>query len=313
MNTKDKIIKAFQKPSKVFFIVICKLFGWWMSDKLYLSILYRMLFGRKLDWEHPSTFCEKLQWLKLYNRRPEYTTMVDKAAVKKYVADIIGEEYIIPTLGIWDSPEDIEWEKLPNRFVLKCTHDSHSAIIVKDKEKLNKEETCKKLAKSLKKDYYKVSREWSYKNVPHRILAEAYLEPKPFTNDLPDYKFFCFNGKVKFVLIASDRNNPNEAVKFDFFDSNFNLLPFDQGFPHAKVIPSKPNNFEMMKKVAEMLSKDIPQVRVDLYELGEHVLFGEYTFFDSGGFASFKPHEWNQIIGDMLVLPNLKRGEGGNQ
>lgn len=298
---------ALKQPSATFYAAVCKLFGRFMSDKFYLSLLYKMTFGSKLNWEHPSTFSEKLQWLKLYNRRPEYTTMVDKAAVKKYVADIIGEEYIIPTLGIWDRPEDIEWEKLPNRFVLKCTHDSHSVIIVKDKEALNKEEACKKLAKSLKNDFYRVSREWPYKNVPHRILAEAYLEPKPDTNDLPDYKFFCFNGEPKFCQVVSGRGS---QLCFDFFDKDWVHQSFHEPriYPFAETEPSKPKNFEKMLDLARQLASDKPFARIDFYDLHDNVYFGEITFFPAAGMGGFAPEDYDGLLGAMITLPGCKWG-----
>lgn len=279
------------------------LIGSIIPDKLYLSLKFYKNFKRFPNWRKPKTFSEKLQWLKIYDRRPEYTTMVDKYAVKKYVASIIGEEFIIPTLGVWNRPQDIDWDSLPEKFVLKCTHDSGTVIIVKDKSKLDKVDVMKQLSLCLKRDFYSVTREWPYKNVPKRILAEKYIELKPEIKDLADYKFFCFNGEVKGLLVATERQNPDEEVKFDFFDADFNHLPFRQGHDHAQMTPPKPRNFELMKKAAAQLSKGYPHIRVDLYDLNEKVLFGELTLFHFSGMVPFEPEEWDIRFGDMLALP----------
>lgn len=276
-----------------------------LPDKWYLSLKYYKEFGRFPNWKDPQTFSEKLQWLKLYDRKPEYTMMVDKYAVKKYVADIIGEKYVIPTLGLWDRPEDIEWDKLPNQFVLKTTHGggNEGVAICYNKSTFDRQKAISLLNKDLRTDLYVVWREWPYKNVPKRIVAEKYIEPNPETNDLSDYKFFCFDGKVKGLFVATERQNPNEEVKFDFFDADYNHLPFRQGHDHAKVTPPKPKNFELMKQLAEKLSKGIPHVRVDLYDLGDKVLFGELTFYHFSGLVKFEPEEWDYKIGEWLKLP----------
>ena len=276
-----------------------------LPDKAYLSIKFRKEFGRWPNWDNPQTYSEKLQWLKLYDRRPEYTMMVDKYAVKKYVADIIGEEYVIPTLGVWDKPEEIEWDKLPNQFVLKTTHGggNEGVVICRDKNSFDRQKAINLLNKDLNTDLYKVWREWPYKNVPKRIIAEKYIDPNPETNDLSDYKFFCFNGEVKGLFVATERQNPNEEVKFDFFDENYEHLPLRQGHDHAKITPPKPRNFELMKSLSEKLSKGFPHVRIDLYDLGDRVLFGEITFFHFSGLVKFEPEYWDKHFGDMLTLP----------
>ena len=276
-----------------------------LPDKAYLSIKFCKEFGRWPNWDNPQTYSEKLQWLKLYDRRPEYTMMVDKYAVKKYVADIIGEEYVIPTLGVWDKPEEIEWDKLPNQFVLKTTHGggNEGVVICRDKNSFDRQKAINLLNKDLNTDLYKVWREWPYKNVPKRIIAEKYIDPNPETNDLSDYKFFCFNGEVKGLFVATERQNPNEEVKFDFFDENYEHLPLRQGHDHAKITPPKPRNFELMKSLSEKLSKGFPHVRIDLYDLGDRVLFGEITFFHFSGLVKFEPEYWDKHFGDMLTLP----------
>ena len=274
-----------------------------LPDAVFLRLIFRLNMGKRLNLKHPQTFSEKLQWLKLYDRRPEYTVMVDKYAVKDYVASLVGEKYIIPTLGVWDIPEDIEWDKLPNKFVLKCTHDSGGVIICQDKSTLDKDAAIKTLKKALLNNYYIYTREWPYKNVPRRIIAEKYISPMEGKNDLPDYKFFCFDGVVKALFVATERQNPDEDVKFDFFDADFNPLPFRQGHDHAKEMPQKPRNFEIMKEAAAKLSKGIPHVRVDFYEIGDTVLFGELTLYHFSGTVPFEPAEWDKRFGDMLTLP----------
>lgn len=272
-----------------------------IPDKLYLQLLYRRLFDKKLDLNNPQTYNEKLQWIKLYDRRPEYTTMVDKYAVKQYVANRIGEEYIIPTLGVWEKPEDIEWNKLPYQFVLKCTHDSGGLVICKDKSKLDKDAAMDKLRKSLRRDYYKASREWPYKNVPRRIIAEKYMEDSKL-GDLPDYKFFCFDGVVKALFIGTERGTGD--VKFDFYDADFNHLDLVQTHPMSGKILPKPENFDLMKELASKLSIGIPHVRVDFYNINGRIYFGEMTFFHHGGVIPFHPEKWAYTFGSWIKLPN---------
>ena len=274
-----------------------------IPDKLYLELKYRMVMHKKLNLKNPKTFNEKLQWLKLYNRKPEYTIMVDKYAVKEYVASKIGEEYIIPTLGVWDTPDEIEWESLPNQFVLKTTHGGGNlgVVVVKDKISIDKGLAIRNLSNAMKLDLYKRNREWPYKNVNKRIIAEKFLEDKE-TRELRDYKFFCFNGEVKALFIATDRQTREEPY-FNFFDADFNSLDFKQGHPRNEVLPAKPKTFEKMKEIATILSKGIPHVRVDLYEVNGAIYFGEMTFFHFGGVVRFEPEEWDYKLGEMIKLP----------
>ncbi len=279
------------------------------GDKTYLEVRFFLLMGKKLNLKDPQTFNEKLQWLKLYNRRPEYTMMVDKYTVKQYVAGIIGEEYIIPTLGVWERPEDIEWGKLPNRFVLKTTHGggSNGVVICKDKSSFDKEAAIKKLNKNMKNSDWRIGMEWPYKDVPHRIIAEKFIAPSLDIKDLADYKFFCFDGVVKGLFVATERQKVGVDVKFDFYDENFNHLPFKQGHDNANPYPQKPRNFELMKELASKLSIGHPHVRIDLYDVGDRILFGEMTFFHFEGTVPFRPEEWDKLFGDMLKLPCEKR------
>ena len=225
--------------------------------------------------------------------------MVDKYEAKKYVADLIGDEYIIPTLGVWDRVEDIDFESLPNQFVLKCTHDCGGLVICRDKSELNIEEAKKKLKKALKNNFYYLYREWPYKNVKRKILAEEYMEDS-LTGDLRDYKFFSFNGSVKIMLICSNRN---KSVKVDFYNKNFEHLDCRLVYPNSTVEIKKPQTYDKMWELAEKLSKNMPELRVDFYEVNGKIYFGELTFFPAAGFGKFEPEKWDSILGNWLELP----------
>lgn len=275
-----------------------------IPDRLFLELLFPLRTGYKLDLNNPKTFNEKLQWLKLYNRMPEYTKMVDKAEVKNYVADIIGKEYIIPTLAVYDSVEDIDFDALPDQFVLKCTHDSGGIVICKDKSKINQKATIKKLLKCLNRNYYYLNREWPYKNVSSRIIAEQYMEDDVSTSlGLNDYKIFCFNGKVRFFKIDFGRFIEHHA---NYYDTNLQLLPFGEAScpPIPNVCFQIPSNIYEMFSLAERLSFGIPFVRVDFYDVNGHIYFGEITFFPASGMGNFIPNEWDRKLGNMILLPN---------
>lgn len=276
-----------------------------LKDEQFIKLQWRNSMSYPLDLEHPKTFSEKLQWLKLYNRQPEYTIMVDKIKAKEFVASQIGEEYIIPTLGVWDNPDRIGFDSLPDRFVLKCNHNSGTGMyICKDKTKMDISKVKAGLRKGLNENYYLKNREWPYKDVPRRIFAEAYMEDE--YGELRDYKLFCFDGKVRALFIATDRSKGEHAVKFDFFDENFNHLPFTNGHPNADVTPKKPESFEEMKHLAEKLSKGIPHVRIDFYDVNGKIYFGEMTFFHWSGMKPFVPEEWDYRFGEWLSLPDEK-------
>ena len=274
------------------------------GDETYLKVRFRLLMGKRLDLKNPKTFSEKLQWLKLYNRRPEYTMMVDKYAVKEYVAGIIGEEYVIPTLGVWDRPEDIEWDKLPNRFVLKTTHGggSNGVVICKDKSTFDKYKAIRILKKNMQESDWRIQMEWPYKDVTHRIIAEQFVSPSPDVKDLYDYKFFCFDGEVKFFKIDFNRQSNHRA---NYFDRNGMLMPF--GEVVCPPVPDKnieiPSNLQEMIKLAERLSQKEHFCRIDLYNIKEKVYFGEITLYPAGGFGKFVPDNFDELIGNMLILP----------
>lgn len=273
-----------------------------LSDEEYLKKRFKIEVGMELNLNTPRTFNEKLQWLKLYDHKPEYTAMVDKYEVKKYITQMIGEEYVIPTLGVWDEFDDIDFDVLPDQFVLKCTHDSGGLVICRDKKIFNRAKARKKIEKSLKNNFFYSGREWAYKDVKPRIIAEKYMEDYE-TQELRDYKFFCFNGICKALFIASDRQTDGVETKFDFFDSNYNHLDINNGHPNANVIPEKPKNFELMKQLAEKLSAGIPHLRVDFYEVNGKAYFGELTFCHWSGMVPFEPIEWDYKFGEWIELP----------
>lgn len=271
----------------------------WLSDKHCLYVLYWARTGKRLDLKNPRTFNEKLQWLKLYDRKPEYVKMVDKYQAKNYIAAKIGQKYIIPTLGVWDRFEDIDFDALPDQFVLKCTHDSGGLVIVRDKVKLDKVEAKARIDASLKQNYYLHGREWPYKDVPRRIIAEKYMEDT-VDDALTDYKFFCFHGVPKIMYISKDRGNDPRT---DFFDMEFRHLPIKVRDPNAEVTPRKPEQFEEMRQLAEQLSSGIPHLRVDFYLVNGNIYVGELTFFHTSGLTQIQPAEWNMRMGSWIQLP----------
>lgn len=276
-----------------------------IPDRQYLKWMFRLKMGYKLNLDNPQTFSEKLQWLKLYNRKPEYTQMVDKYEAKKYVANIIGEEYIIPTLGVWDKFDDIDFDTLPSQFVLKTTHGGGNTgvVICRNKTLFNKDEARRKLNKSLKMCIYKNFREWPYKNVKKRIIAEEYIEVRG-QQDLPDYKFFCFNGEPKYCQVIAGRSTGITTI--DWYDKEWKHQPFHEpkDYPFSNKIQHKPNCLNEMWNFAAKLSEGQPFLRVDFYEINNQVKFGELTFFPTSGMGGFKPEEWDYKFGELIKLPN---------
>ena len=278
-------------------------FGVILPDPIYLRLIYYLYIGKRLHIKSPKTFNEKLQWLKLHDRNPEYTTMVDKVEAKNWVAERIGEQYIIPTLGVWDRVEDIDFDALPDQFVLKTNHDSGGVVICKDKNKLDRSLARKKLAKSLKRDFYAYGREWPYKNVPHKILAEQFISSSAVehTDDIPDYKFMCFNGRVECCFVCTDRNS-QDGLKVTFFDRSWRLMPFMRHYPASQKEIPRPHNHDKMIELVEKLSVGLKCVRVDFYEVGDAIYFGEMTFYPGSGFEEFSPEEWDYKLGQLIKL-----------
>lgn len=304
MSKINTAIRQLRTDRGEFMASIISNFFRWLPDATYLKLLYRFKMGHRLDLKNPQTFTEKLQWLKLYNRKLEYTKMVDKYAVKEYVAKIIGEEYIIPTLGVWDKPEDIDWDSLPNQFVLKTTHGGGGGgvVICKDKATFDKTTAIAKLKESMTSDIYSGLREWPYKNVPKRIIAEKFMAPEksPAPKDLLDFKFFCFNGEPKFLYVS---DSPSHSLAF--LNTDWTLTDFGRDDYHPlNKIPKKPENLEEMLAIARKLSAGIPHVRVDLYNIDKHIYFGELTLYTGSGYIPFNPKEYDGKIGDLLTLPN---------
>lgn len=273
---------------------------WFVSDETYIRLRYERFMGKKLNLKNPTTYNEKLQWLKLHDRRDIYTIMADKDAVKEYVSNIIGEEYIIPTLGVYKKFSDIDFSTLPKQFVIKCNHDSGGVVIVKDKTKLDKEKAAEIINNSMRKNFYFAGREWPYKNIKRKIIIEPYLEDKKY-NELRDYKFFCFNGKFRLMFIATGRQSKKETC-FDFYDDKFKHLDIINGHPMASKIPEMPINVKKMAQFAEKLSKGYPHIRVDFYEVNGKVYFGELTLYHWSGFIPFQPEEWDYKMGDWIDL-----------
>lgn len=280
--------------------------GFLFSDKVYLSLRYRCQMGHWIDWKHPKTFTEKLQWLKIYDYKPEYTQMVDKLAAKDYVAARIGEKYIIPTLGVWDKVEEIDWDALPDQFVLKTTHGGGSCgvVVCTDKSQLDKEKAIKKLETSMQTNAGETYRERPYLNVPRKILAEKFIAERKLStslqhNELPDYKFFCFNEEPKFLYVS---DSPNHELAF--LNTDWTLAPFGRkDYKPLQNIPPKPENLDEMLDIARRLSHGKAHIRVDLYNVGGHVYFGELTFYTGAGLIPFTPEEYDKVLGDMLKLP----------
>lgn len=272
-----------------------------LSDKHYLQIRFWLRVGYWPNLDHPRSFNEKLNWLKLHDQHPEYTMMVDKATAKDYVASIIGKEYIIPTIGIWDSIEEIDWELLPNQFVMKNTGDSGGIVVCKDKKSLNIEAAKAKLTKGIEVDYYKYNKEYPYKEVRNRIIVEAYMEDE--SGQLQDYKIHNFNGIPKFTLVCGNRFSTTGLTE-DFYSLDWQLMEVRRpNHPNAKTRTIKPVKLEEMYRLASILSKDIPFVRTDFYIVNHKIYFGELTFFPASGMGKFIPEEWDYKIGELLKLP----------
>lgn len=294
--------KIIENPRRIINILAARGMLKFLPDEQYLKLRYWAAFGRKLDLDNPVRFTEKLQWLKLHDRNPEYSRMVDKYQAKKYVADIIGENYIIPTFGVWDSFDEIEFDKLPARFVLKCTHDSGGLVICKDKDKLDKKKTKEKIEKSLKNNYYLWGREWPYKNVRPHIIAEQFmLDSKE--SDLIDYKFYCFNGEPKYCQVIKNRSSMETIDFFNMAWEHQNFTGIGVPLKPQSTLPIQcPRSFKEMKEKAHILSQKMKFVRIDFYEINEKMYFGEITFFPASGFGKIAPEEMDLVLGDLLKI-----------
>lgn len=278
--------------------------GWlnWVPDSLYLKVLYRVIMGRKLNLKNPKEYNEKLQWLKLNDRKPEYSTMVDKYEVRGYIGDLLGDKYLIPCLGIYDSVDDIDIDALPDKFVLKCTHDSGSVEICKDKSSFDIEGARHRLSQAMKRNYYATYREWPYKYVKPRIIAEGYLEGDG--GDLKDYKVMCFNGEAKIIEVHENRFVEGKVHTQTFYDREWNIVPLTQIETVTVDRPGeRPRQLDEILRLSELIAKNMYHARIDWYIEGDKIYFGEITFFDGSGFESFSTPEMERMLGDMINLP----------
>lgn len=272
-----------------------------IPDRWYVMLRYRMKLHRWPDLKHPKLYTEKIQWLKLYDRKPQYTQMVDKYEAKKYIAQIAGEEYIIPTYGIWDTFDEIAFDQLPERFVLKCTHNSGGVVVCLDKKSFDFEKARQVIESCLKENYYWHSREWQYQNVKPRIIAEEYLYDAEYPDEsIMDYKFLCFDGQPKLLYYAEENTDDPYS---DIYDMEFRKLDLQFPEPNSPITASKPENFEKMKALAEKLSKGFAHLRVDFYDVNGKLYVGELTFYHCAGIFEIKPEKWDRILGDWITLP----------
>lgn len=308
--TKDrlhKIKKIIMRPEIIVFN-ICNYdnyqFAPFFSDRFYIKCFYKRYMRKKLNLNNPQTFNEKLQWLKLYNRYSEYTIMADKANGKKFISDKIGHEYLVPTIGVYESVDKVPFSELPDKYVIKCTHDSGSTFICTDKNSFEIDKVKFELSKKLKRNYYWASREPQYKNIKPQIIVEEFLCDEYGHYPL-DYKFFCFGGKVRFFKIDFNRFSNHRA---NYYNRDFVLQDFGEKFlaPDPSIKMDRPEQFDKMVEIAEKLSKDMPFLRVDFYYINKCIYVGELTFFPAGGVGPLT-EDGDEIMGELLVLPKKKR------
>lgn len=300
-----KIFNLITKPSYRFEVLDRRGFYNSMDDEKYLKRKFKSVTGKELNIETPTTFNEKLQWLKLNNREDVYTVMADKVAARDFVAEKLGEEYLIPCIGVWDNADDIDFDKLPDKFVLKCNHNSGVGMcICKDKSKLDIEKVKNELKKGMAQDYYITNREWPYKNIPRKIIAEQFMENKEEgIEGLRDYKFYCFDGNVDYLYISEGLDDHHTA-KISFVTTDWKLADFKRtDYANFTNLPEKPKKFDEMLSIAKELSKGFPFLRVDLYEINGKIYFSEFTFFPCSGYMPFEPEEWDYKFGEFIKLP----------
>jgi hypothetical protein len=273
----------------------------YLPDKMYLQNYWKERMGYYMDFDHPQTFNEKLQWLKLYDRNPQYTVMADKVAVKDYVSNLIGMEHIIPTLGVYDNFDEIDFNTLPEQFVIKCSHDSGSVVVCKDKAALDVDKIRESFTKSLKSNWYEIGKEWAYKNVQPKIIIEQYMQDCR-QDSLTDYKFYSFNGEPKFLYVSYNLSDHENAF-INYLTIDWQSTPFHrQDYKENPNLPVKPKHYDQMVKFCRLLSKNIPFVRVDFYEINSIVYFSELTFYPGCGMTPFIPNEWDNKVGEYITV-----------
>lgn len=272
-----------------------------IPDFLWIKIQFRRRMGTWPNLNNPKTFNEKIQWLKLHDKNPLYTTLVDKLSVRNYIADTIGEKYLIPLLGVWNNFDEIDFSALPPQFVLKCTHDSGGLVICSNKAKLNIDSARKKINNCLRFNYYWALREWPYKNVKPRIIAEKFMANNSAT-DLLDYKVHCFNGLPKFILVCSNRNSKN-GLNEDFFSPDWEKMDLHRpAHPNSEMTIQRPKKLDEMLSLSKRLSKNFRFLRCDFYEINGKLFFGEITLYPSSGMQKFVPDSWDSILGTWTNL-----------
>lgn len=276
-----------------------------VPDEIFLRFKYFFVFKRWPNYRYPKMFSEKLQWLKLNYRDPSHVKLVDKIKVKEYVKNCIGEEYIIRTLGVWDSFDEIDFDTLPNQFVLKCTHDSGSIIVCKDKASFDFKKAKEKIGYFLKRNYYWEAREWPYKKVKPMVMAEEFLFEKE-GEAISDHKFYCFHGKPELYMIKTNVDTEFSETYYDFFDMDGNFLKTDELEEGNDILPKISSNFGQMKELAEILAHDFPHIRVDFYDVNEKIYFGELTFFPDAGFDNEFTKDWDLKLGELIKLEEVK-------
>ena len=299
-KAKRKIIKTYKK-----YFTVSHPETYILSDKSFVKKLYKERIGKKINFSHPKTFCEKQNWMKIYDRKPIYTVMVDKYLARDFVAERIGDEYLVPLLGVWNNANDIDFSSLPDKFVLKCNHKSDVTICT-DKAKIDEEKIKEKLNEQLKLDYYIRKREWPYKNIPRKIICEKYMENTDGTEPL-EYKVLCFNGIPEYVLVISGRFGDKEMT-IDTYDMEWNYTDLINGdCPLSGNIFKKPEYLNEIYQISKKLSENTPFLRVDFNFWNNRLYFGELTFFDAAGFEHYKPEIWNYKLGSMINLPKKHR------
>ncbi|MCI9142670.1 MAG: glycosyl transferase [Lachnospiraceae bacterium] len=277
----------------------------WMSDEGFLKLSYHIYLNRKLDLNNPQTFNEKLQWLKIHDRNPLYIQYVDKYEVRKYIASRFGCDLLIPVYGVWDTADDIDFQALPEQYVLKCTHDSGSICICDNKKTFDIDAAKRKLNNRLRHNLFYWGREWPYKGVKPRIIAEKYMVDTAGRKELTDFKLMCFNGKVRCSFTVTDRFS-EDGLKVTFFDREWNRMPFERHYPADKKDIPKPASYDRMVVIAEEISTGHPFMRIDFYEINEQVFFGEITLYPGNGMEEFIPEEWDLKLGEWIQLDEVK-------
>lgn len=299
-----KIMNNLKSPRRIILILGSRGFLNWMSEKIYLKLSYRIMTGERLNLKKPKTFSEKIQWLKLYDRREKYPMYVDKYEVRKYISEVLGKDYLIPLISVHNSVNEIKWDELPDKFVIKCSHGSGSNIICTNKKKLNITKSKRILNKWIKRNWFWYGREWPYKKIKPKIIIEEFLPTE--NNELPaDYKFYCFNGKPYYCQVIRGRGE-NETI--DFYDNEWNKMDFNgmRALPMSNETIEKPEHYSTMLEIAKKLSKDLPFIRVDLYYINKKIYFGELTLYPTSGYGRFYPKEWNVKLGRLISLDEFK-------